>query len=320
MAYAMNAIDWYRGNRPGLIGFGGFGAWNGPDRLAVGATPLRDGDCMVSNNGAFAACLTGGNFYIHRHNDPALSLVKVLGGGSTAAYVTMQTDGNLVAYNAANKAVWSSGTWNKGSRTLVMQDDGNLVIYDGSNRALWASNTSGTAPYQPPAPPPPPPGPSEADLQAIREREEAERRQREAEEATRRSQEEARRKQAEADKALADKLQAERDAAAAKLASDQALIDASRNAADLQKQIDAQAALDKLAATEREKAAADLAAAKAEAAAYEASLKAKSSQPSTVLTGQALAPPPAAAPSSGPSPLLYVALAGLGALLFLKKG
>ena len=319
MAYAMNAIDWYRGNRPGMIGFGSFAAWDGPDTLPPGGT-LRDGDCMVSNNRYFAACLSGGNLYIHRRNDPALSLVKVIGGSGRASYVVLQSDQNLVAYDAANKAVWSSGTYHKGAQRLVMQDDGNLVLYTSSNKAVWASNTSGAAAYQPPAPPP---GPTQAEIDAQRRREEdeaARKRQEDAEAETRRKEEEARRQRAIADKAQENKLQADRDAATAKLAADQALIDASRNAADLQKQIDAQAALDKLAAMEREKAAADLAAAKAEAAAYEASLKAEqagASSTSTVLTGQSLAPPPMA--PSGPSPFLYVALAGLGALFFLKK-
>jgi hypothetical protein len=147
-------------------------------------------------------------------------------------------------------------------------------------------------------------------------------RQRDAEEQARLSKIEADRQKALADKAQEDKLQADRDAAKAKLDADQALIDASRNAADLQRQIAAQQALDELAAADAKKAAADLAAAKAEAAAYEASLKAeqaKGSATSTVLTGQDLAPPSTTAPSSGPSPLLYVGLAALGALLLLKK-
>src|SRR3989304_2772945 len=134
MAYAMNAIDWYRGNRPGMIGFGSFAAWDGPDTLPPGGT-LRDGDCMVSNNRYFAACLSGGNLYIHRRNDPALSLVKVIGGSGRASYVVLQSDQNLVAYDAANKAVWSSGTYHKGAQRLVMQDDGNLVLYTSSNKA-----------------------------------------------------------------------------------------------------------------------------------------------------------------------------------------
>ena len=326
MAYPMNALDWYRKNRAGLVGFGGFNGFGtfGADRtnsIPIN-TRLQPGECLISQSGAFAACLTGGNFYIHRHNDPTLSLVKVIGGGGRAAYVTMQGDGNLVAYDSANRAVWASNTWKKPASYLQMQDDGNLVIYSATRQALWASNTAGTVPYRPPPPPPPPPlppppppppppsGPTPEEI-----------RQREAEEKTRLAKIEADRQRALAEKALEDKLRAERDSAAAKLAADRALIDASRNAADLQKQIDAQAALDKLAATEREKAAADLAAAKAEAAAYEASLKAEQAKgPSTVLTGQALAPqsaPPSS--SSGPSPLLYVGLAALGALLLLKK-
>src|SRR3990172_5747177 len=310
MAYPMNALDWYRKNRAGLVGFGGFNGFGtfGADRtnsIPIN-TRLQPGECLISQSGAFAACLTGGNFYIHRHNDPTLSLVKVIGGGGRAAYVTMQGDGNLVAYDSANRAVWASNTWKKPASYLQMQDDGNLVIYSATRQALWASNTAGTVPYRPP----PPPGPTPEEI-----------RQREAEEKTRLAKIEADRQRALAEKALEDKLRAERDSAAAKLAADRALIDASRNAADLQKQIDAQAALDKLAATEREKAAADLAAAKAEAAAYEASLKAEQAKgPSTVLTGQALAPqsaPPSS--SSGPSPLHYVGLAALGALLLLKK-
>ncbi|MFO0741615.1 MAG: hypothetical protein U0270_37305 [Labilithrix sp.] len=88
--------------------------------------------------------------------------------------LVMQDDGNLVIYNRAGKATWSSRTagasvraailrgdgtlgvyggaldaafqtptaGNEGA-TLAMQDDGNLVIYSKDGRALWASNTAG---------------------------------------------------------------------------------------------------------------------------------------------------------------------------------
>ena len=55
--------------------------------------------------------------------------------------LTLQSDGNLVEYDAANTVVWAAGT-SSGSR-LAMQGDGNLVLYDGANHALWTSNTSG---------------------------------------------------------------------------------------------------------------------------------------------------------------------------------
>jgi hypothetical protein len=53
----------------------------------------------------------------------------------------MQSDGNLVIYNAEGNPVWASGTYgNLGSR-LVVQDDGNLVIYRPDGVPIWASNT-----------------------------------------------------------------------------------------------------------------------------------------------------------------------------------
>ncbi|MGF1646520.1 MAG: hypothetical protein ACFCVF_06330 [Kineosporiaceae bacterium] len=57
--------------------------------------------------------------------------------------LVMQTDGNVVVYTRANRAVCSWGTRGSGNR-LVMQGDGNLVVYSPGNRALWASRTSGT--------------------------------------------------------------------------------------------------------------------------------------------------------------------------------
>jgi hypothetical protein len=58
--------------------------------------------------------------------------------------IIMQADGNLVIYDAYNRAVWSTRTQFKGllGHKLVMQSDGNLVIYDGNYRATWASNTN----------------------------------------------------------------------------------------------------------------------------------------------------------------------------------
>jgi hypothetical protein len=56
--------------------------------------------------------------------------------------LSMQGDGNLVEYNAANNPIWAAGTNPSGS-DVVMQGDGNLVVYDASAHPLWASNTSG---------------------------------------------------------------------------------------------------------------------------------------------------------------------------------
>lgn len=62
--------------------------------------------------------------------------IEVAGKG----FLSMQTDGNLVAYNAANAAKWASGTYGSAVTHVIMQTDGNLVIYNNSN-PVWASNT-----------------------------------------------------------------------------------------------------------------------------------------------------------------------------------
>jgi hypothetical protein len=63
--------------------------------------------------------------------------------GRSTSKAIMQTDGNLVVYDAGNRAVWSSGTWGNGGARLELQDDGNLVIYNTAGRALWNTGTYG---------------------------------------------------------------------------------------------------------------------------------------------------------------------------------
>ncbi len=62
--------------------------------------------------------------------------IEVQGKG----YLTMQTDGNLVAYDAANAPKWATGTSGKAATHAIMQTDGNLVIYNNTT-PVWASDT-----------------------------------------------------------------------------------------------------------------------------------------------------------------------------------
>ena len=64
---------------------------------------------------------------------------------SSGYFLVMQTDGNLVVYTSANKAVWNSGTEGTGSANyVIMQGDGNFVVYTSANKAVWNSGTNGT--------------------------------------------------------------------------------------------------------------------------------------------------------------------------------
>ncbi|HEY1962380.1 MAG TPA: hypothetical protein VGG69_08180 [Rhizomicrobium sp.] len=51
--------------------------------------------------------------------------------------------GNLELWRTAGlKLLWDSGTTDKGA-AFVMQSDGNLVIYDAARKSVWASDTAG---------------------------------------------------------------------------------------------------------------------------------------------------------------------------------
>jgi YD repeat-containing protein len=50
----------------------------------------------------------------------------------------MQTDGNLVVYDANNNFLWNSGTSGTNAERLDMEDDGRIIIY----KSAWNSGTS----------------------------------------------------------------------------------------------------------------------------------------------------------------------------------
>jgi hypothetical protein len=60
--------------------------------------------------------------------------------GFSAGRVAMQSDGNLVVYDAGGTPRWSSGTWNEPGAYVLAQSDGNLVVYRGLE-PKWASGT-----------------------------------------------------------------------------------------------------------------------------------------------------------------------------------
>jgi pimeloyl-ACP methyl ester carboxylesterase len=60
--------------------------------------------------------------------------------GTSAGFVAMQGDGNLVVYNRSSNPVWSSDTFRDGS-WLVVQNDGNVVIYSPGGGAVWSTDT-----------------------------------------------------------------------------------------------------------------------------------------------------------------------------------
>ncbi|WP_280668857.1 MULTISPECIES: LamG-like jellyroll fold domain-containing protein [unclassified Kitasatospora] len=70
-----------------------------------------------------------------------------------AAVMTLQTDGNLVAYptatDAANQtnSLWSTSTAGHSGDGLIFQPDGNLVLYSVDGTPLWSTNTASNPAY-----------------------------------------------------------------------------------------------------------------------------------------------------------------------------
>ncbi|MDL2325364.1 Ig-like domain-containing protein, partial [Ruminococcaceae bacterium OttesenSCG-928-A16] len=58
--------------------------------------------------------------------------------GNPGATLRFQTDGNIVIYSAAGKAIWATNT--NSAVNLVVQDDGNIVSYTNSGKVAWATN------------------------------------------------------------------------------------------------------------------------------------------------------------------------------------
>jgi YD repeat-containing protein len=57
--------------------------------------------------------------------------------GTTAAFLTMEPDGNLLLCDGAWKVVWMSGTSGNPNAALTLQTDGNLVIYTPTGATIW---------------------------------------------------------------------------------------------------------------------------------------------------------------------------------------
>ncbi len=113
-------------------------AWN--MLASLGANVVK------SFGGAAGAALTSA-VTLHATNGQNFVLdsgKSIVAGGMKLA---MQPDGNLVIYNPAGQAIWSSGTSgaaNQGSR-LIVQTDGNVVIYRPNGTPIWNAGTSDNA-------------------------------------------------------------------------------------------------------------------------------------------------------------------------------
>merc|ERR1740121_2463833 len=99
---------------------------------------VRSGSRQGALNGRWRVTMqTDGNLVVKEGADRMIWASNSFNQGQDPYRLRMGSDGNLVIYDRNNKAVWNSNT--RGVNKLVMEDDGNLVIYDATNTARWAN-------------------------------------------------------------------------------------------------------------------------------------------------------------------------------------
>lgn len=101
---------------------------------------LNKGEAKFSPNRIYRLAVEdNGNVVLYKND---IKIGETLTGGKGVVKLKVQNDGNLVAYDQSEKAIWATGTNGKGgsSTTLVVQDDGDVVLIDGGN-TFWQTNT-----------------------------------------------------------------------------------------------------------------------------------------------------------------------------------
>lgn len=110
--------------------------------LGAGAK-LTSGKSIQSSNGQYTLSMQSDGNAVLRGNGRALwqSATPNNAGG----YLTQQTDGNLVVYSKANKALWNTGTNGRGtSPKTVIQSNGDLQVLSSAGIG-WRNNAPGTS-------------------------------------------------------------------------------------------------------------------------------------------------------------------------------
>lgn len=108
---------------------------------------LNEGESLIENGCNYNLILqTDGNLVVYKTVYGQSN--KVLWASGTEKkgddYLAIQDDGNLVIYLVDNhKVLWASNSEKEGEPPyqLCMQSDGNLVYYDANGKAVWATGT-----------------------------------------------------------------------------------------------------------------------------------------------------------------------------------
>ena len=106
------------------------------DTLSAGGR-LTAGQWLASSNRRYRLVYqTDGNLVLMDDED-AVALWSSGTSGTSTGQVLMQSDGNLVVYDAQGSGLWASGTVGNPNARLLVQNDGNLVMYGANGQPVW---------------------------------------------------------------------------------------------------------------------------------------------------------------------------------------
>ena len=105
----------------------------------VGGQTLQTEESVTSCDGRFTFKIqSDGNLVLYQAGVGAIWANHVYGTGHILA---MQGDGHLVVYNSASQPVWYTGTAGNPGAYLSVQNDGNVVVYSAAGQPLWNTQT-----------------------------------------------------------------------------------------------------------------------------------------------------------------------------------
>jgi peptidoglycan hydrolase-like protein with peptidoglycan-binding domain len=101
---------------------------------------LNPGEQLTSPNARYALVMqSDGNLVEYDAGTPIWASNTA---GHPGSDFEAQPDGNFVVYAPGHTAIWESNTSGRTGSVLKIQDDGNVVIYAPGNIAIWTSNTA----------------------------------------------------------------------------------------------------------------------------------------------------------------------------------
>jgi hypothetical protein len=108
-------------------------------RTSLAARQILPGAGVPSDNGWFRLVYQPDGNLVLIDTRSGATVWAANTGGTVPGQVIMQTDGNLIVYDAAGAARWTSNTSGNPNAYFLVQNDGNFVIHRADGQPVWGT-------------------------------------------------------------------------------------------------------------------------------------------------------------------------------------